>query len=49
MTKYMALGLIIAGMIIGIVSTLLVQRCDVEAAMRPLVYALNELSGRNCR
>lgn len=48
MTRYLALALITAGIVIGIVSTLIVQRCDVDAAMKPLIYVIGELSGR-CR
>ena len=33
------------GLVIGITVTLMAERCDYEAAMRPLVYVINELSG----
>ena len=49
MTRYLALALIASGMLIGIGSTLIVQKCDAEAAMKPLIYVIGELSGRNCR
>ena len=33
------------GLTIGITVTLMAERCDYEAAMKPLVYVINELSG----
>lgn len=42
--NYLMLVALGAGIAIGIVSMALVQRCDVEAAMKPLVYVINELS-----
>jgi len=48
MTKYYSLILIGAGILIGIGSTLIVQRCDVETAMKPLYYVIGELGGK-CR
>lgn len=48
MTKYLSLALIASGIVIGIGSTLIVQKCDVDAAMKPLVYVIEELSGK-CR
>lgn len=48
MTKYLALALIASGMLIGIGSTLIVQKCDVDTAMKPLIYVIGELSGK-CR
>lgn len=46
MTRYLALALIAAGIVVGIGSTLIVQRCDVDAAMKPLYYVIQELGGR---
>ena len=48
MTKYLALALIASDMTISIGSTLIVQKCDVEVAMKPLIYVIGELSGK-CR
>ena len=36
---------VVIGLVIGITVTLMAERCDYEAAMRPLVYVINQLSG----
>ena len=50
MKIYATIGLvcIAIGISIGITATLIVQHCDVDAAMKPLYYVIGELSGR-CR
>lgn len=48
---YIGIGvaILIIGIAIGISGTMIARKCNVSEAMKPLVYALNELSGRSCR
>lgn len=35
--------ILVVGIIIGIMATLIAQRCDVEEVMKPLYYIIGEL------
>lgn len=40
---------IAVGLVIGISGTLIAERCDVESAMKPLYYVIEQLGGRVCK
>lgn len=47
--KYKYAILVAAGIAIGITGTLIAQRCNVEEAMKPLYFVIEQLGGRVCK
>lgn len=43
------IAILIVGIAIGITGTMIARHCNIDEAMKPLVYVIGELSGRNCR
>lgn len=40
------ISILIAGFMAGALSMYMAQRCDIEAAMKPLYYVISELGGK---